>query len=300
MSSRIRVIKSLTITDSTLLATSIAEADAPIWTVGGTFAQGARAIKAHKVWESLQDANTGNDPETADLWWTEVSPTNRWKLFDLSSTTQTQVGAADYYEFRPGTAVNAIALENISGLLSVKVTMNDPDFGVVYERETDITPVPSASSWYVWFFERREEKNQFVVSDLPSYPNATLRVDFAADPGGQIGALIMGSMRSIGLGVLRGARLGVQDYSRKERNEWGDVVLKKRGFSKVMQLSSVIENRELDNTFKLLSDLLSTPCLWIASDYYQSLSVFGFYGDFDIGFQYADYSEVTLTVEGLT
>jgi hypothetical protein len=53
---------------------------------GTTYADGDRVIvttpNIHKIYESQQAANTGNDPTTDDgTWWLEVSSTNRWKLF---------------------------------------------------------------------------------------------------------------------------------------------------------------------------------------------------------------------------
>jgi len=302
MSQALRVIKSITVTDAMLTATSVAEADHAAWSGATTYALADRVIltSTHKVYESLQAGNLNKSPLTEPLWWIEVGPTNRWKLFDLSSSTQTLVDAADYYEVTPGQAVNALALLNITGILSVRVRLTDPSFGVVYDQTADLTAVPSESSWYAWFFEPRTEQTQFVVSDLPSYPNATLRVDVTSSGAAYIGVFAFGTQRSIGTGVQKGVRLGIQDYSRKERNEWGDTVLVQRAFASRVSFQMLIENTELDNTFNLLADLRATPCLWIGSTTYGSLSVFGFYNNFDIGITYARHSECSIDIEGLT
>ena len=302
MSKPLRVIKSIALTDAMLTAPSVAENDHAAWSSGTTYARGDRVIltSTHKIYESQQAGNTNKNPASERLWWVEVSPTNRWKMFDLSTTTRTVVDAADYYEITPGQAINALALINISGILTVRVRLTDPRFGLVYDKTADLTFVPSESSWYAWFFEPRTEQNQFVVEDIPSYPNATLRIDVTSSGTAYIGAFIFGSVRSIGLGVQQGARLGIQDYSRKERNEWGDVVLTQRAFAKRVSFQMLVENRELDNTFRLLSELRATPCLWLGSDRLNSLAVFGFYNNFDINIAYATYSDCTIDVEGLT
>jgi hypothetical protein len=298
----LRVIKSISMTDGMLTATSVPENDHAAWNSGTTYALGDRVIltSTHKIYESLQAGNTGKNPASEPLWWVEVSPTNRWKMFDLSTTTRTVVGAADYYEIKPGLAVNVLALYNISGILTVRVRLTDPSFGVVYDKSTDLTPLPSESSWYAWFFEERTEQTLFVVEDLPSYPNATLRIDVTSYGTAYIGALVFGSMRSIGLGVQRGVQLGIQDYSRKERNEWGDTVLVQRAYSSRVSFQTLIDNKELDNTFRLLTDMRATPCLWLGSDRFNSLAVFGFYNNFDINIAYATYSDCTIDVERLT
>ena len=302
MSKPLRVIKSISMADAMLTATSVQENDHPAWSSGTTYARGDRVImtSTHKIYESLQAGNTGNNPTNSPLWWVEVSPTNRWRCFDLSNTTQTVVGAADYYEITPGQAVNALALINISGILTVRVRLTDPRFGLVYDKTADLTLVPSESSWYAWFFEPRTEQNQFVVEGIPSYPHATLRIDVTSSGTAYIGAFIFGSVRSIGLGVQQGVRLGIQDYSRKERNEWGDVVLTQRAFAKRVSFQTLIDNKELDNTFRLLTELRATPCLWLGSDRFNSLAVFGFYNNFDINIAYTTYSDCTIDVEGLT
>ena len=302
MSKPLRVIKSITMTDGMLTATSVPEDDHPAWSSGTTYARGDRVIltSTHKIYESLQAGNTNKNPASERLWWVEVSPTNRWRMFDLSSTTQTKLGTSGYYEITPGQAINALALINISGILTVRVRLTDPRFGLVYDKTADLTFVPSESSWYAWFFEPRTEQNQFVVEDIPSYPNATLRIDVTSSGTAYIGAFIFGSVRSIGLGVQQGVRLGIQDYSRKERNEWGDVVLKQRAFATRVTFQMLVENKQLDNTYRLLTDLRATPCLWIGSSDFNSLSVFGFYNNFDISIAYSVYSECSIDIEGLS
>lgn len=302
MTEPLKVIKSVTVTDAILTGSSVPEADHATWASGTTYALGDRVIltSTHKIYESLQAANTNHDPATETTWWVEVSPTNRWKCLDLSNTTQTVVDAADYYEFTPAQAVNAVALVNISGILSVRVRLTDPSFGVVYDKTADLTAVPSESSWYAWFFEPRTEQTLFVASDLPSYPNATLRIDVTSSGTAYIGALVFGTQRTIGLGVQQGVRLGITDYSRKERNEWGDTVLVQRAYAKRVSFSMLISNDQLDNTFNLLADMRATPCLWIGTNLYGALSVFGFYASFEIGITYARYSDCTLDLESLT
>ncbi len=298
----LRVIKSVTLTDAMLTGTSVPENDHAAWSSGTTYALAARVIltSTHKIYQNLQAGNTSKNPATEPLWWAEVGPTNRWKAFDLSSTTQTVVDAADYYEITPGQAVNAMALVNISGVLTVRVRLTDPSFGLVYDKTADLTDVPSEASWYTWFYEERVEATLFVLEDLPSYPNATLRVDVTSSGAAYLGAFVCGSVRSIGMGVQQGVQLGIQDYSRKERSEWGDVVLTQRAFARRVSLQTLIENRQLDNTYRLLSDLRATPCLWLVYDAYGSLSIFGFYNNFDINISYAFYSDCTLDIEGLT
>ena len=301
MADALRVIKAIAVTDSVLTATSVAEADHPVWSASIIYGVGDRAIlpATHKIYESSVAGNIGNHPVGA-VQWIEIGPTNRWKAFDMSSTTQTVIGESDYFELHPGRAVNALALVNISGLLTVRVRMTDPVFGVVFDSTASLLDVPSASSWYAWFFDPRTEQDMFVITTLPSYPNAVLRVDMTSSGAAYIGVFLVGSMRTIGEGVLQGGRLGIQDFSRKERNDYGDTVLVQRAFAKRTSIDFLIRNSELDNAYDLLADLRATPCLWLCSKGYRSLAIYGFYNNFEIGITYTARSECSIDLEGLT
>ncbi|MEN6629995.1 MAG: hypothetical protein ABFC42_10145 [Sulfuricella sp.] len=302
MSQALNVIKSVTVTDVMLTGTNVPENDYAAWAAGTTYAAGNRVIVVaeHKIYESLVGGNIGHAPASSPDYWIEVSPTNRWKLFDLSNTTQTMVGATAYYELTPGVAVNSVALINIQGITSVRIRLTDPVFGVVYDKTASLIAQISESSWYAWFFELREAPAQFIALDLPSYPTATLRVDVTADSSGYIGVLAFGYSRQIGLGVRLGARVGIQDYSRKERNTFGDVRLVQRAYARRNNLSLLVANSDLDNTVRHLANLRATPCLWIASAMYESMVVFGFYNNFEVLISYAHHAELSIDIEGMT
>ena len=303
MSSVLKVIKSVALTDAMLVATDIPEDATPGWSAVTTYAAGARVRldSTHRIYQSVQDRNVGNNPaETMPLWWAEVSPTNRWKAFDLSTTTQTEIAGGGYYEIAAGQAINSVALVNVQGVSSVRIRLTDPNFGLLYDRTISIGSLPSEATWYAWFFEPRREQTKLILADLPSYPNAVLRIDITAPATAYIGGIVFGSQRSFGRGVRSGLRLGIQDFSRKERNEWGDTVLVQRAFAKRASVNLILDNSDLDNTFTVLSEMRATPCLWVASDRYDSNVIFGFFNNFEITIAYAQFSEVSIDIEGLT
>ncbi len=298
MSKSLKVIKSVTVTDAILTATDITENDHAAYNAATTYAVGDRVISGHVIYQSMQAGNVGKAPSTEPAWWVKVSPTNRWKAFDLSTTTRTAFTGSCYYEFETGVSVNAVGLLNFIGVNEIRIRLTDPSFGVVYDKTTITASVPSESSWYAWFFEERRQETQLIATDLPSYPNATLRIDIVGT--GEIGALTFGTQKTIGIGVRSGVSLGMQDFSRKERNQWGDIELVQRAYAKRLSIDTIIENDQLDNTYDLLTSLRSTPCLWIASDRYRSLVVFGFFNTFDIVIPYPNHSECSIDLESLT
>lgn len=301
MAQPLKVVKPIPITDAILHATDVAEADYPVYSPSTHYALGDRVIMTttHKIYQSLENANLGHQPDISPLNWAEVSATNRWKMFDGSSTTATTFTTSAYYEFDPGQTYNSLSLLNIAGVSSVRIRMTDPAFGLVYDQTVPVNSIVSESSWYTWFFELRTQVTQVIKLDLPTYPNARLRVDLYSSGTGSVGVMLFGRVQSIGLGVQQGARLGIQDFSRKERNEWGDIELVQRAFAKRLNIDTYIENQHLDYTYSLLATLRATPCLWVAEQNYSSLVVYGFFNNFELNIAYPLHSDCSIDIEGL-
>lgn len=300
---QIRVVKPLAVTDAILAATDVTEADYAAWSSGTTYALGARCISTttHQVYESLQASNTNHDPTSAanSAWWVAVSPTNRWKLFDTSNSTQTTKATSLYYELEPATACTAAAALNISDATSVRFRVTDPIEGVVYDKTTALTADPTAADWYTYFFEPIEYRSNHVALDLPTYPAATIRMDLAGGPGLAVGVLLVGQPKTIGA-PRSGLRAGIVDYSRKETNEFGDTILTQRAYAKRASVTAIIERNVRDMVFDLLTSLRATPALWVIAEDIDPSIVFGWYKDFELLVEYADFAELQIQIEGLT
>lgn len=299
---QLAIIQSMTVTPAMLVSSNVPEDPNTEWSGATTYASGARVKLAaqHKVYESLIDSNLNQNPLTAlGTAWIEVGPTNRWKAFDLSHQSQTVQADEIDYVLAPGVAVSSLALLNLSSPHKLTITMDDPTFGVVYDREIDVTPLPVESTWYAWFFGDREEVKEIYIRDLPAYPQAELTIDLEGGSELGVGVIMIGQERSTGARVLSGASAGIIDYSRKEADEFGDVILVKRAYSKRASIPLLLENKDIDSFYDLLADIRATPCLFIAGRR-RMLTIFGFYKEFDILISYANYSNASLDLEGLT
>lgn len=300
------ITQPVTVTDAMLISTDIPENDYPAWAVGTTYTSGQRVIltSTHKVYESLQNANVGKSPITEPTWWIEVGPTNRWKCFDTSNSTQTvSVGTSPpkiSYTLRTGQAITSFAVLNVANATSLRVRLVDPVYGAVYDKTVDFSALPLASSWWAWFFGQKRRPTQHVALDLPAYPNADLIVEFSGGAGLAVGVIMFGQQQRYGLGIRYGARVGIQDYSRKETNEFGDTDLVVRAFAKRANFDLFIDKEEVDPLQNYLSSVRAVPCLWVGTNDYESTVVFGFYKNFDILISYPDHADCELEIEGLT
>lgn len=302
----ISIIEPVTIESSMVTYSNIAENDYSAWNSGTTYASGDRVIltSTHKIYESLQGSNLNKNPVTETTWWIEVSPTNKWKALDTSSLTQTTAAGISppviSYDFELSQAVNCVAILNITGGNTLTITMDDPTYGVVYNEEISLARTQLSSDWWAWFFGTRREKNQHIALDLPTYPNATISITIDGTTALAVGIIMFGQQQNFSLGMQYGARLGIQDYSRKETNEFGDTVFVQRAYAKRATYDVFLENEELDAFQKYLTAIRAIPCLWVGSNEFEATTIYGFYKNFDILLNYPDHSECSLDIEGLT
>lgn len=300
MSTPLIVVRPVTVTDSILVSTDVPETEYAAWNSGSTYNLTDRRIKAHKVWESLQAANTNHDPETSPTWWIEVGPTNAWRLFDTSNSTSTAQAGSMSYVLDPGLGVNALAALNVRGCNDVRVEVTHPTLGDLYDKTTSLASLPSSSGWWEWYYGERTSPPLMVATDLPGIPGCEITVTFTGTSELSVGVLMVGEQTRIGIAVQQGARVGITDYSRKETNDFGDTVLVRRAYAKRATFDVPIESALVDDAVELLAGLRATPCLWIGSSLYASTVLFGFYKDFDVNLAYRTVSECSLTIEGMT
>lgn len=303
----ISIVEPMSITDAMLISTNIPENDYAAWSSSTTYAIGGRVIvtSTHKIYESLQASNLNHNPVTETTWWIEVSPTNRWKCFDLLNSSQTQyplnTPPSITYEIKPGQAIASVALLNLIGANDVSISVTDPVYGVVYSKVIDVKPLPYFSTWWHWFFgSRRLTGQDVVVKDIPTFPNCSVSITINGNTTLSVGLIIIGQQNLFSLGMKYGSKVGIQDYSRKESNDFGDTVLIKRAYAKRSTFEIFLESGEVDQLQNYLASIRAKPVLWIGSDSYESTTIFGFYKNFDILLSYADYSECSIDIEGLT
>jgi len=306
------IVRPLTITDSILdvsgspPATNVPENDHPVWSAGTTYAAGDRVIltSTHRIYESLLSGNTGNDPTllSSPIYWIEVGPTNRWAVFDASVSTQTRQANNITYRLIPGQAVNSVAVLNITEASQLTIRMISPATGspgIVYERVVDLTALPLAPGWWEWFYGQKIIPTQSILLDLPSYTDAELEIELIGTSNLAVGVILTGQQQAFGLGIKYGARVGIQDYSRKETNAFGETILVQRAFAKRANFELFLNKEEVDSMQSALSTIRATPVLWVGSNEYESTTLFGFYKNFDILISYPNHSDCELEIEGL-
>lgn len=282
-----------------MLSSSVLLDDYPDWIQSENYPAEARVVRNFKIWQSLKPDNRGNDPLVYGDFWVLVGPVNRMKAFDTKHTTKTKFSLSAWFEIDLTDAINAISILACDGITSVMVKMTHPIYGVVYEKNIFAMPLPEVTGWYAWAFEKRYEQTAIHFFDLPSYRNSKVRIEFQATTDAGIGVILLGQQKDIGYGVSPGLSMGLRDFSRKERDQWGDVVLQERAYARERSFKVFIDKSQIDNTDRVLTSLRATPALWMLSTKHEQANVYGWASDFRISVDYGPYCILSLQLEGL-
>ena len=282
-------------------ASNVPENDYAEWNSATAYSTlGTRVILAstHKVYENINvTGNTNKSPSTSPTFWLEVGATNKWKMFDQIVSTATTNTSNISFVLKPGSVINSLSLLEISGSV-VNLKMYSGTDGLVYEKSINVSGELPSVSWYDYFFATVIPDSQAIFNDLPPYGNAEIHVTIYG-PAPEIGLCLVGYKTLVGYSIEYGTSIGVQDYSRRERNDYGEIIFVKRAFSKRVSYKLKIPDRSIDSVQRLFTTIRSTPVLWVGSEHYESTVVYGFYKDFDMVLSNPIASDRTLEVEGL-
>lgn len=296
----LKVVKPIVVTAAMILNSNLTETDYPTYAAGTTYAIADRVIYDHIIYESVQATNLGKQPDLNPTWWKSVSATNKFKAFDSANSTQTTNPNSIYYKIKPNISVTSISTLNLKGATSVQIKVTDATYGVLYDNETDLTPLQQTADWWTWTFGVRKVSAISIGLNIPSTPAAEIEITITGTSELAVGVILLGQEYEVGLGVKYGARVGVQDYSRKEKNEYGETVLVQRAFAKRANFDMELERGEVDAFYNFLADTRTTPCLWIGTELYECTIIYGFYKEFEILIPYPNHCDCSLELEGLT
>jgi len=264
----------------------------------------------HKIYESVSDSNTLNYPpldvlETVPNW-LDLGYDNTWKAFDEIINSQSQYNGVFTYQFTPGQIIDSIAFMNLENIASIRVVSTDPIEGVVYDYtkelvSTSISGVSAVVDWYTYFFSTILYIDAFALTDLPPYYAAVIDVTitYIGDESiAKVGEIVLGLQANFG-DTLYAPAIGIHDYSIKDTDDFGNSIITERPYSRTMDCDVKILNADIAEVNRLLIGYRTQPLVWIGSESYQSLLVYGYFRDYSIVIAYPAYAICTIEIEGL-
>jgi len=296
-----RVIKSVVTTDAILTSSNIPEDEYPAWVSGTSYTALDKVIYEHKIYERIVTGVGTTTPDLDQINWLDTGYTNRYRMFDnIMSNVSSRTGGIEF-TLTPNQVINGIALLNVNAS-TVRVVMNDPIEGVVYDRTKELRSSSNVIDYYSYFFApliNLGDLDTAIFLDLPNKPTATITVYVSSGVGlVEVGEVVYGVQSIVGR-TNYGTAIGITSYSRKDTDEFGKVTVIKRKNSKYADYDIDIDNRNLSFVQRLFQDIDSVPCVFIGNPEMEELIVYGFYNDFKATISFPTVSKCTLRVEGL-
>lgn len=287
------------VVDETNLTSNVPEADHDAYAAGTAYATGDNVIYEHRIYESLQDANTGNTPDSSSTWWLDTGATNRYKMFDEFVNTQTENANEIDVTIATTDLVGGLALFELDAD-SVQVICTD---GVteVYNYTLDLMDY-SVPDYYEYFFSPYILIRDLHILDLPPYPGMDVRIKVTYTGGtAKCGAAVLGQDFDAGM-TKWGPRIGIISFSRKIRDDFGRIYLKQGNSSKRASIDLHVENGNVDYLQRSLAAIDGIACVFVGDtrdNNFQSLAIYGFFRDFEITIPGPAMSSCTIELEGL-
>ncbi|HWL47193.1 MAG TPA: hypothetical protein VNQ31_05700, partial [Sphingomonadaceae bacterium] len=261
------------VTDAELTSSNVPEYDHPEWSPGISYAMGDKVIRAgtHRIYESAADGNQGNSPDGDSGLWIDIGPTNRWAMFDQALGTATSLNDGITVVLA-APAIRAVALLDVVGS-SVRVQ------GPGYDRTQAVGD------------------GAILFGDLPGGPG-DVTVTIAGAGSVAVGTLLIGKLAALG-DTGADASAGITDFSRKERDDFGEWTIVPRSWSKTMSVKALIRTDAVDLVANRIAAARARPSLWIGAENLDCLTIYGFFRGFSIEAA-ANVSVLSLDVEGLS
>jgi len=178
----------------------------------------------------------------------------------------------------------------------VRVYLNDPDEGVVYDVTTNLVDI-GVGDWWGYYFSDYIFQTVAYLSNLPPYSEATLGVEvFASEQLAAAGRLLFGPEKDVGISAGEvGVR--IEDYSRRERDVFGNLNLAPRRTIQVLDYTFMVEPEVVASVRRIFENLAATAALYAADPDSPETVVFGVFNRWDTLTDTRTICECSATVE---
>ena len=284
---QMRVIPPIAVTAAIFTSSTEAEPGSgeTLYNAATTYAAGDEVYCAnHRRYASRVAANTGNDPTTATVetpttYWRDIGATNKWKMFDLTSSSVTLAASPLTVVVTPGQRVDSLAF---AGLLadSITVTVTRPGPVTVFTETRDLR-TRNVANWYQYFFTPFDYVRRAAFFDIPPYTDSIITITITKAGGGiEVQACGFGMVEDIG-GAARPANVGRLSFSKVDRNFAGDIQLKRRRVTPKIALRLYLDAVYLTRVLSVLDALDARVAFYVGIPdsthaYYEPLLLVGF------------------------
>ena len=303
-----KVIPIVSVTDAMISGASIAEPDASngevAWAASTAYAVGTVRVRTatHRRYQAViaVPASATTPPESDPASWLDIGPTNRWAMFTQSRNMQSVQASGDLtITVAPGVRVDSVFL---GGLVATTIKVEMIVGAAVVYTTTLPGSLRNTTSWSTYFFGAFKLRPTVLLTDLPKYVGASIRITLSNTGGPvKVAAFAVGTAVFIG-DMEYGATSDALNFSRIDRDVFGNsTLIPRRTVPKIagtLWLPKPLVNAVRD----VRVQLNAVPAVWSALDdntdaYFDSLLIVGVYKQFSINVAYPENAKVELEIE---
>lgn len=295
------IIRPEQVNDGNLISSNVPEDDFPPFDAGANYNAGDKVIYEHRIYEALDNhTHHGVTPDQDPEHWLDLGATNRYRTFDQIVGNQTTNTGSIEFTVRMGAIIDGIAFFGLSAA-TVRVVVDDPVDGIVYDQTIELSDYSNIISYFTYQFEPvGDTRTEIAFLDLPAYAAADITVTIDAGAGiAACGEVVLGAQRVIGVTNF-GTTIGLRDYSRKEVDQFGNFIVVKRRFAKLVDYAVTIETSDLARVQRFFSQIRSEPVVSIGDPDREETLAYGFYKDFSVPITTPSICDASIQFEGLT
>jgi hypothetical protein len=303
-----KIINPIAVADANLLASNVPENDEAEWDVSTTYAASDRVMvttDTHRIYESVQGGNLGNDPISDDgTWWIEVSATNRWKAFDGVIADQVSNSGTITYSMSLGDVVTGVVFFGLNAAsVQVEVYDDDSPANLVYDEEINLVDDSDIVDWFTFFTTTLERyETEALFANVPAYPGYQIDITVGDGTGtAEVGEICFGRIVTLGM-TLEGTNIGLRSFSTKTQDDFGNWTIVSRAKSDPIDFTFAMNASDAGRVKRELNRLRDTPAVYFADEELTHLGAvtYGLFQDYEIPLVGTGKSIVNLEIEGLT
>lgn len=296
-------------TISLQMTSGVPLSDYPAWASGTSYTLGQRV---HQVVGNLaydfeaiaagSGVNPNNDSQLAvPTRWIRIGLSNRYKVVDriISDTAKGDTGTMTF-RFLLAETVTEVALFGLVGN-SVTVSVQTPTFGTIEgsTQTRSIVDSPNISNWFDYFFAPIDVTPEILFEGLPGYAGNYLVVTIESAATVEVGEIVFGNSFDLGV-TLENPKIGIRDYSRKERDAFGRPEIVERASSYYGDFDVRYASPRTPSILRQMSKIRAKPVVFSVKQISgPGVMIFGYYTGFEVNLEVSDESHATLSVEGL-
>jgi len=170
-----------------------------------------------------------------------------------------------------------------------------------YDETRDLQDYSAIEDYWTYFFNGIDRLSDVVFEDVPAFSGTTAYISINSSDDAKVGEIALGQNFLLGK-THAGASVGIQDFSRKERDTFGNWVIIERSYADTMDVNFSFSADRVAYTRRTLADRRAQPTVFHAGETNEQfgLLAYGFYKDINFPIVTRDLCVASLEIEGLT